>query len=111
MTTSNLTPLGFSDLNEDEAFVVWLFRDWQRMGNNHLLVETQLRTKLINHRFFNGLQTLFCIFKCLPQHSSYQRHHSALLDASEVKLLDLISNKNDEENSHLIDLKNFFKSA
>ncbi|WP_432349207.1 hypothetical protein WMC41_23725 (plasmid) [Shinella yambaruensis] len=59
METINFTPLGFSDLTSDEAFVVSVFRHWQSCGSTCKEAEGSLTEMLKNDRLHEGLLSLF----------------------------------------------------
>ncbi len=91
METSKFTPLGFSDLTSDEAFVVSVFRHWQSCGTTCREAETSLSDMLQHDRLHHGLLSLFDLFATLPdQHGRRFKNDSSLLSPVEEALLDEI---------------------
>jgi len=66
MEIVDFTPLGFSDLADDEAFVASVFRCWQSSDAMHKDAETRLAEVLESDRLYNGIKSLFYIFGGLP---------------------------------------------
>lgn len=91
MKASDFIPLGFSDLTDDEAFVVSVFRHWQSCGVTCTEAESSLSQLLKNDRLYNGLRLLFDLFGTLPdQHRRTTKNDSAVLTSVEEALLDEI---------------------
>ncbi|MBA8840983.1 hypothetical protein [Ochrobactrum sp. RH2CCR150] len=97
METEEFTPLGFSDLTSDEAFIVSVFRYWQSCGSTPREAESSLVDMLKYDRLHSGLLLLFDLFRMLPdQHSRQPTTDSALLTTVEEDLLDEIGSFNGE---------------
>ncbi|MBA8821945.1 hypothetical protein WKW50_20815 [Ochrobactrum sp. GPK 3] len=95
METEEFTPLGFSDLTSDEAFIVSAFRYWQSSGSTSTEAESNLADMLKYDRLHNGLFLLFDLFRMLPdQYSRHQTTDSALLTSVEEDLLEEIGSFN-----------------
>ncbi|GLR54502.1 hypothetical protein KYK30_06860 [Shinella yambaruensis] len=91
METINFTPLGFSDLTSDEAFVVSVFRHWQSCGSTCKEAEGSLTEMLKNDRLREGLLSLFDLFGTLPdQNRRRTKNDSSVLTSVEEALLDEI---------------------
>ena len=91
MEVIDSTPLGFSDLNDDEAFVISIFRHWQYTGSACKAEENSMMTLLKNDRLYAGLKPLLKFFETLPeQHRSRQKNDSAVLNPIEESILDEI---------------------
>jgi hypothetical protein len=91
MKASDFIPLGFSDLTDDEAFVVSVFRHWQSCGATCEEAESSLAELLRNDRLYNGLRLLFDLFGTLPgQHRRTMKNDSSVLTAVEEALLEEI---------------------
>ncbi|MEM7733470.1 MAG: hypothetical protein AAF280_11890 [Pseudomonadota bacterium] len=56
-------PLGFSDLTEDESFLIILFRDWQRRGATRALAEHAIARDLRRDKFYPLLDAIFISFR------------------------------------------------
>lgn len=88
MEFSDFTPLGFSDLTSEEAFVVSVFRHWQSSGSNCRGAESSLTDLLKNDRLHHGLEVLFDIFETLPErHRRRAKNDSSVLAPVEEALL------------------------
>jgi hypothetical protein len=95
METEEFTPLGFSDLTSDEAFIVSAFRYWQSSGSTSKEAESNLADILKHDWLHSGLFSLFDLFRMLPdQYSRYETTDSALLTSIEEDLLDEIGSFN-----------------
>ncbi|MDH7788633.1 hypothetical protein QBD01_004679 [Ochrobactrum sp. 19YEA23] len=95
METEEFTPLGFSDLTSDEAFIVSVFRYWQSCGSTPREAESNLVEMLKYDRLHGGLHLLFDFFRMLPdQHSRIPKTDSAILTSVEEDLLDEIGSFN-----------------
>lgn len=91
METIDFTPLGFSDLSSDEAFVVSVFRHWRSSDTTRNEAESDLAGMLENDRLCDGLQLLFDLFGTLPdQHGRKTKNHRSVLTPVEEALLDEI---------------------
>lgn len=91
METVDFTPLGFTDLTSDEAFVVSVFRHWQSCGSTCEEAESSLTDMLKNDRLYDGLLLLFDLFGTLPdQHRRETKNDSSVLTSVEEALLDEI---------------------
>lgn len=58
-------PLGFSDLLQDEAFLIILFREWARCIRNRACLEETYRKTLAGDRFGNVLSLVLERFSIL----------------------------------------------
>lgn len=91
MEFSDFTPLGFSDLTSEEAFVVSVFRHWQSNGSSCREAESSLTDLLKNDRLHPGLQMLFDLFGILPErHRRRTKNDSSVLAPVEEALLNEI---------------------
>jgi hypothetical protein len=91
MQTLNSTPLGFSDLTSDEAFIVSVFRHWQACGATHQDAENGLTNLLRNDPLHDGLRLLFDLFGTLSdQDKCKQGNDSSVLTPIEEALLNEI---------------------
>jgi len=91
METIEFTPLGFSDLTSDEAFVISVFRHWQSTGMTCKEAESSLTGMLKNDRLHDGLQLLFDLFGTLPDwHRRKPKSDSSVLTSIEEALLNEI---------------------
>jgi hypothetical protein len=91
MKTIDSTPLGFSDLTNDEAFVVSVFRHWQYCAPACDEADRSLINMLSGDRLYDGVQPLLDLFKALPEwHRRKTRNDSSVLTSIEEALLDEI---------------------
>ncbi|MGD1888065.1 MAG: hypothetical protein ACFB01_13270 [Cohaesibacteraceae bacterium] len=91
MENSEFTPLGFSDLTDDESFIVSVFRQWRGIGPARSIAEHHLATWLRDDVLHEGLQPLFELFVTLPEREKgVPMSDSSVLSATEAALLEEI---------------------
>lgn len=55
--------LGFSDLTDDEAFLIAIFRDWSIAKAARKTFEASVREKTICDKLHGSLETVFAVFR------------------------------------------------
>lgn len=106
MTESDATPLGLSDLTDDECFVISVFRRWQRICPRCEIAQGHLQEALRKDRLYPALGPLFELFRSLPsQIPTGQAAGSALLSAVEETLLDEIGARSQQRNPSVIEFQ------
>ena len=94
LENGDATPLGFSDLSDEESFVVTVFRHWRDSGPTRNAAEQRLCAYLRHDRLYGGLQPLFELFETFPScHASVGKQHSALLSPVEEAILNEIGSE------------------
>lgn len=88
MEQAEIPQLGYSDLTDDECFIISVFRHWQELGPTRLAAEKRLSVRLRDDTLYEGLKYLFELFRSLPcSRSSQTLSRSALLSETEEDLL------------------------
>ena len=106
MTESHATPLGLSDLTDDEYFVISVFRQWQRTCPRCETAQGHLQAALHKDRLYPALGPLFELFASLPSQIPIgQAAESALLSAVEETLLDEIGARSEQRNPSVIEFQ------
>ncbi|MEM1161235.1 MAG: hypothetical protein AAGJ28_09900, partial [Pseudomonadota bacterium] len=83
----DIEPVGFSDLTEDESFLIVLFRDWQRRGPTHAVAEHAIARLLRNDRFYPALESVFRTFRDVDRRRVHYSEDGVLLNETEETLL------------------------
>lgn len=83
--------LGFSDLNEDEALAIGLFRDWSANFNRRSDFEKQAREVLERDPISRVISHLFTIFQEIASRELATSGAGDVLSPCEVEVLDLLS--------------------
>ena len=86
-----MAQLGFSDLTEDEAFVVCLYRDWHAGGETRPSFEDMIGTALWHDPLFNHLDDVFGVFLQIAQDRFAIFGVGDLLSSHEEGLLDVLA--------------------
>lgn len=90
-------PLGFSDLTEDECFLIVLFRDWQHRGATRALAEHAIARYLRRDRLYPVLGTIFAAFRTAGPHDTPflsgdpSLSNDVMLTETEEELLTILS--------------------
>ena len=92
MSTAERNPLGFSDLTQDESFLIALFRHWHRIGPTRAIAEHRLACLLRADTIHPALDSLFRLFSQFPS-AADRDGETDLLSESEETLLDLLSGR------------------
>ncbi|MEM6974131.1 MAG: hypothetical protein AAF577_15130 [Pseudomonadota bacterium] len=58
-----MSPLGFSDLTEDEALVVSIYRDWIGSGSSRADYEREIAGQLLHDPLHAHLTAVFAVFR------------------------------------------------
>ena len=87
MTNGPSVPLGFSDLNQDEAMLVSIFRAWYRQEDS----EEKLRDQLQKDRVSPALTALFQFFRCFVHLRLVHVNEHEVLSPTEESLLAVLS--------------------
>ena len=93
MNTAQRNALGFSDLTQDECFLIALFREWRRIGPTRSIAEHRLACLLQADGIHPALDSLFRLFNELPRGALDPDDDTDLLSANEEALLDLLSDQ------------------
>lgn len=90
--------LGFSDLSEDEAFLVWLYRHWQTSAETTESAETEILGRLSRDRIYGCLEAVFTLFRTLNSDPNMDESKagSPLLTPLELGMLDQVALNNDQ---------------
>ncbi len=90
--------LGFNDLDEDEAFLVWMYRHWQTSAGTVQAAEAEMITRLNRDRVHACLETVFALFRTLDRDPNMDalRAGSPLLTPLETGMLDQLALNQDE---------------
>lgn len=91
--------LGFSDLNEDEALAIGLFRDWSLNCNRQLEFEKEAREILERDPISMILVHIFAVFQEIAVHSFVASGVGDVLSPCEMDVLDLLSIKMESTSS------------
>ena len=86
-----MAQLGFSDLTEDEAFVVCLYRDWHSSGETRPSFEDMIKTALSHDRLFHCIGDVFAVFQDLALDRFAICGVDDLLSPQEEQLLDALA--------------------
>ncbi|MEM9330646.1 MAG: hypothetical protein AAGA53_04925 [Pseudomonadota bacterium] len=112
MESTEFQPLGFSDLTEDESFIISIYRDWRRHWPASVLAERRLTERLRNDCLYDGLEPLFQLFRMYCQKEVFpQENNSALLSMAEETLLNEIGSKAVEKETSVEQFQTVLKSA
>ncbi|MEM6549234.1 MAG: hypothetical protein AAF713_16000 [Pseudomonadota bacterium] len=87
MIAAENEPLGFSDLTEDEGFLVVLYRDWQRRGPTRAVAEHALARLLRSDKVYPVLDAIFVTFDDWSSTNVEPTDPGVLLTAEEEALL------------------------
>ena len=91
MQTSQLAPLGLSDLTQDECLIVSISRAWRRIGTPRAVAEHSISRLLQTDRIHPALDALFAAFDSLFATDLAEGEDSDVLSRSEETLLDELS--------------------
>lgn len=106
MTALDATPLGYSDLTDDECFVISAFRRWTEIRPLCAIAEKHLQEDLRWDRLSPRLGSLFEIFRSLPsQTPTAQAERSALLTTIEEILLDKVGTRSQKQDPSVIEFQ------
>lgn len=83
--------LGFSDLNEDEAFLVAIYRDWARQGGEKGPIEDEIAGALSQDVLRNALNAVFAAYRQNAPDAGDSPGVGAVLSQHEERLLDALS--------------------
>lgn len=83
--------LGFSDLGEDEALVVWLYRSWQDHGPTRAIAEHRIAVLLRADRLHRMLGSVFEVYRALGRDPDFLASGRATLTPQELRLLRLLA--------------------
>lgn len=87
MTHTFAEPVGFSDLTEDEGFLIIIFRDWLRRGPTRAIAEHAIARVLRGDRFYPILNAVFSTFgRVADAHDDCWEDGIVLTDAEETLL-------------------------
>ena len=104
--------MGYSDLNEGEAFVVTVFRHWQRSGPTRAAAERNILELGWNDELFEALEPLFELFRAFPiQDTGNDRRDSAVLCPDEESILNTIATQNGRVSPHVAGLHGVLAEA
>lgn len=82
--------LGFSDLTEDEGFLIVLYRDWRSRGPTRAVGEHALANLLKADRIYTSLGRVFAAFRSVEiQHRDEPSDEIILTEQEEALLTDL----------------------
>lgn len=91
MTNIDREPLGFSDLNDDEVFVVLIFRHWQALSDDVSSDDIDLVPLSGHNRLCSNINSLVAVFETSHGRSKRSnRNRSSVLTLVEEDLLDAI---------------------
>lgn len=93
MSKVQQTPLGFSDLTQDECFLIALFRQWRRIGPTRAIAEHRLASVFQADGIHSALDSLFRLFNEYPLGAPDQNSETDLLSQNEEALLNLLSDQ------------------
>lgn len=91
VSTTHSTPLGFSDLNQDERFVICVFRAWRRLGPTRAIAEHKIASSLQAEKSHAALGPLFRLFGEFSTKGHPDEEETDLLSDIEEAFLDLLS--------------------
>lgn len=85
--------LGFSDLEDDEAFLIWMYRHWQTAAATLDEAEADLSGRLSRDRLHGCLAAVFDLFRSLGRDPGMtpMRVGAPLLTPLEMGMLDLLT--------------------
>jgi len=91
-TLHEAEPLGFQDLGEDEAMLVWLYRQWRQRGPTPAVAEHALAVLLRQARLHVCLDKLFAVFRSMDgQQDEEGLPDLPLLTLEEERLIHMLS--------------------
>ena len=96
MTEAGIERLGFSDLTEDEGFLIVLFRDWQRRGPTRAIAEHAIARHLKRDKIYPALGSIFSVFDALDPGEPVLGDGGVVLSDVEEALLTRLSEVFDE---------------
>ncbi len=85
--------LGFTDLEEDEALLVWLCRRWYQGMRDRTQIEAELAADMSRDAYAAVLLYLFALLAELPDPETQTEPGWPLLSAHEMRLLDLLGHR------------------
>lgn len=86
-------PLGFHDLAEDEALLVWLRRQWRSRGPTQAVAEHALAVLLRQARVHACLDELFALFGAIEDRADNSADGDRpLLNPQEERLIEMLAN-------------------
>ena len=85
--------LGFTDLEEDEALLVWLCRRWYQGMRDRAQIEAELTADMSQDAYAAVLLYLFALLAALPDPETQTDPGWPLLSAHEMRLLDLLGHR------------------
>lgn len=91
MAPDHIEPVGFSDLTDDEALVIALFRNWRGIGPTQAIAEHTIARHFFRAQFHEVLGVLFSVFQFFGYGNGRQIADFDLLSEEEERLLDLLS--------------------
>ena len=94
------SPIGFSDLNEGENFVISVFREWLCEGQPACKTVSLIEARLQSHPLRHSLSYLFDFFFRLTEEKPQPPHiqESGMLTKGEERLLEWLSTASETEN-------------
>ncbi|MEM9459958.1 MAG: hypothetical protein AAGF11_37630 [Myxococcota bacterium] len=84
------SPLGFSDLTQDEALLVSIFRSWVRQASAQADFEQSARDLLRLDHIYPALDDLFVFFRSFCQRPEVHVNEHEVLSATEEQLLTVL---------------------
>lgn len=91
MNTAHPNPLGFSDLNQDERFVICVFRAWRRLGPTRAIAEHKIACSLQTEKSHAALGPLFRLFDEFSTANHAEEEETDLLSEIEEAFLEALS--------------------
>lgn len=88
-----MSELGFSDLTEDEALIVSIYRDWASAPGVKLFFERRIASALFRDRLHHLLETIFAVFREVTPAAEKMPCLGAVLSEDEERLLDMLASR------------------
>ena len=98
---STRLPLGFSDLIQDEAMIVSIFRSWYQQVSNRSGFEKDIKDLLHEDKLYPVLEDLFAFFRSFTHLRLVHVNEHELLSSTEEYLIAILAgsdNYNDVDN-------------
>ena len=91
MFQKNSERLGFSDLTEDEGFLIVLYRDWRSRGPTKAIGEHALANLLKKDKIYASLNEIFITFRAIEKEHDDELIEDVILTETEELILTNLS--------------------
>lgn len=88
-----MNPIGFSDLTDNEAFILKMFRDWSCMPDEKSVWEDKIAFTLRNDVLSGVLSTIFDTFRQISAGKMAPCGTDSIISPIEEQLLDVLAEK------------------